>query len=143
MRRRRLRWMLTLAGLAVVVAVGVVVLWPRADLVTLENFQRLRCGMTEAEVEAILGPSGDHTSGDTEPDLEHQKWQYLTPPESYGRQEALKGWIADRACIGVGFDSAGNVGSAFCIPMRNIDHGPIGNLLWLAKRQWHCWFPEK
>jgi hypothetical protein len=130
-----------LAGLAVVVAAGVVVLWPREDRITVENFERIRDGMSRAEVEAILGPSGDHTAGDTEPDLEHQKWQSLTPPESYGSQEALERWIDDRACIGIGFDSAGNVGSAFCLPMRNIDHGPIGNLLWRAKRQWHRWFP--
>jgi len=57
MRRRTL--LVALAGLAVVVAVGVVVLWPRADRITEANFERIRVGMSRTDVEAILGPPGD------------------------------------------------------------------------------------
>src|SRR5262245_23034627 len=61
MRRQTL--LVVLAGLAVVVAAGAVVLWPRADRITLENYDRIRDGMTRAEVEAILGPPGDQRTG--------------------------------------------------------------------------------
>jgi hypothetical protein len=53
-----------LAGLAVVVAAGAVVLWPRLpSRITRENFDRLKKGMSRAEVEAILGPPGDCRTG--------------------------------------------------------------------------------
>jgi hypothetical protein len=55
--------LVALAGLAVVIAAGVVVLWPREDRVTRGNFDRIRAGMSRAEVEAILGPPGDYTTG--------------------------------------------------------------------------------
>jgi hypothetical protein len=61
MRRRKL--LVALAGLAVVVAVGVVVLWPPEDRITEANLERIKEGMTQAEVEAILGPPGDYRTG--------------------------------------------------------------------------------
>jgi hypothetical protein len=48
MRRRTL--LVALAGLAVVVAVGAIVLWPRQSLrITCENCDRIREGMSRAE----------------------------------------------------------------------------------------------
>jgi hypothetical protein len=62
MRRRTL--LVALAGLPVVVAAGAVVLWPRTpSRITLENCNRIREGMSRAEVEAILGPPGDYRTG--------------------------------------------------------------------------------
>jgi hypothetical protein len=57
---------LALAGLAVVVAVGVVVLWPRTEpnRITRENCYQIKEAMSRAEVEAILGPPGDYSTGD-------------------------------------------------------------------------------
>jgi hypothetical protein len=85
-RRRKL--LVALAGLAVVVAAVVVVLWPRPDRITQENYDRIRVGglwgedwathdnrapvkkgMTRTEVEAILGPPGDYRTG-----LGEQNW---------------------------------------------------------------------
>jgi hypothetical protein len=48
------------AGRAVLLAAGAFVLWPRPERITRENFKRIREGMTQAEVEAILGPPGDY-----------------------------------------------------------------------------------
>jgi hypothetical protein len=56
MRRRTL--LVALAGLAVVV-----VLWPPEDRITEANLGRIKEGMTQAEVEAILGPPGDYRTG--------------------------------------------------------------------------------
>jgi hypothetical protein len=53
MRRRKL--FVVLAVVAVVLAAGVVVLWPGQSHVTEENSSRIRKGSTEAEVEKILG----------------------------------------------------------------------------------------
>jgi hypothetical protein len=65
MRRRKL---IAAVGLAVLVAVGVFVLWLRPGRVTRENFERLKEGMPPAEAKAILGPPGDYTTG---PCIEH------------------------------------------------------------------------
>src|SRR6516162_2477131 len=62
MRRRTL--LVVLVGLAVVVAVGAVVLWPQPpSRITRENYDRIREGMSRAEAQAILGPPGDYTTG--------------------------------------------------------------------------------
>jgi hypothetical protein len=59
-----------LAGLAVVVAAGVVVLWPQqpSSPISRQNFGRIHVGMTQTEVEAILGPPGDYSTSPTEYD---------------------------------------------------------------------------
>jgi hypothetical protein len=64
-------------GLAVVVAAGVVVLWPQpqpSSRVTRENFDRIHDGMSRAEVEAILGPRGDYRTRLGESELSDQSW---------------------------------------------------------------------
>jgi hypothetical protein len=53
MRRRTL--LVVLAGLAVMVAAGLVVLWPRPDRVTRENYDRIIQGMTLAVVQSMMG----------------------------------------------------------------------------------------
>jgi hypothetical protein len=64
MRRRKL--LVALAGLAVVGAAGAVVLWRRSAHVTRASCDRIRVGMSRAEVEAILGgPPGDYRAGPT------------------------------------------------------------------------------
>jgi hypothetical protein len=70
LRRRQL--LVALAVLAVLVAVGLFVLWPRLDRITDENFNRIQEGMSRAEVEAILGPPGDCRAAPTtyDPDLD-------------------------------------------------------------------------
>jgi outer membrane protein assembly factor BamE (lipoprotein component of BamABCDE complex) len=79
MRRRKL--LVALAALVVVVAVGVLVLWPRADRVTeanLEriteaNLERIKEGMSRAEVEAILGAPGRLPDGPRRDGLRHHR----------------------------------------------------------------------
>jgi hypothetical protein len=137
MRRRTL--LVALAALAVVVAVGVVVLWPRQEpnRITRENCYRIKEGMSWAEVEAILGPPGDYSTGDA-------KCSDLPAPPNLmdlRRALSLEEWIGDRATMRVFFDGAGNVAYAECRLLEPVDRGPLGNLLWRAKRQWHRWFP--
>ena len=58
MLRRKL--LVTLAvGLVALIGVAALVAWPRAERITPENFDRIKEGMSRAEVEAILGPPGD------------------------------------------------------------------------------------
>jgi hypothetical protein len=64
MTRRKLIGVLA-PGLLVLLAAGAFVAWPRSDRISATNFHRLRVGMSKAEVETILGPAGDHRTGDT------------------------------------------------------------------------------
>jgi hypothetical protein len=135
MRRRKL--LVVLAGLVVMATVGVVVLWPRSERITRENYDRIRVGMSRAEVYAVLGPPGDYATGDaTATDL-------LGPPRLADLRQAIsiEKWFGDRAAIGVFFDGAGNVAYGECRLLKPVDHGLLDNLLWRAKRQWHRWSP--
>jgi hypothetical protein len=145
--------LVVLAGLAVVVAAGAIVfvLWPEPpSRITRENFERIRPGMTQAEVEAILGPPGDYRTrlGETE------CWDAWKPdPADYGPAVAiwqpLVGltpetsagfWICDSMEIYiVTTDESGRVHQAQASARRRA--GTLENLIWRIKRQWRRWFP--
>jgi hypothetical protein len=134
---------LTLAGLAVVVAVGATVLWPPVeDRITFENFQRLRGGMTNAEVTAVLGPPGDYETGqgilvaDSRRDAIFDAGEFARAP--FSTQEE---WGSDNALIKVSYSTSGKTVAAFYWGAELEAAGPFDNLLWRAKRQWHRWFP--
>jgi hypothetical protein len=135
MRRRKLLAAVALGVLALV-AVGAIALWPQPSRITDENFDCIHKGMTRAEVEAILGPPGDYTTGpvnyDTRPPV-----YFLSPDGS------VAFWNSDMAYAHVLFDASGKVEEIFFHPGRPQDQGPLANLLWRAKRQWERWFPLK
>jgi hypothetical protein len=55
---------LVMAGLTVVLTAGVALLWPtQPSRLTIANLRGIREGMTQAEVEAILGPPADYRTG--------------------------------------------------------------------------------
>jgi hypothetical protein len=134
MRRRKL---LAAVGLAVVVAAGMVVLWPRAnqpDRVTEENYDRIQHGMTRTEVEAILGSPGDYTTGPTlvrYPDGRSARHSYVSDR-----------WVTDSLVVYVSFDDSDRVWHSFTLPNLRHERGLLDSLLWRAKRLWRRWFPE-
>jgi hypothetical protein len=137
-RLPRKRLLVPLAGFLVLTLIGVSVLWPRQNRITRENYDRIRFGMSRAEVEAILGLPGDHSTMDsqglgvhvTDVDIDHS-----------GSHDVTVAWISDGADVWVFLNPMGKVVGKQYIPLRAVDHGPLGNLRWRAKRQWHRWFP--
>jgi hypothetical protein len=127
MRRRKL--LLVLVGVAVVVAAEVVVLWPRLERITRENFARLHSGMSRAEVQAILGTSGEYSTGP----IEYTYFCMGEPPDV---------WESDQGVILVFYGAPPVACDIRWIVPKRKEVGPLGRLLWRAKRQWHCWFPE-
>ncbi len=141
--RRGLRWGQALAGLAVLIAVVAVVLWPREDRVTRKNCDRIHEGMTRTEVEAILGPPGDYSTGPLRdcqgcPKSSYHDLAMLMSEVSEGG--AL--WLSGTGQAQVWFDSRGRVvDGAFFNECAREPQGQLDNLRWQAKRQWRCWFP--
>jgi hypothetical protein len=131
MRRRTL--LVALAGLAVVVTVGVVALWPRPERITRENYDRIKQGMSRSQVESILGLPGDYRTGPTAYE------EVLPEYKPTNRME----WWTDTLIIIIDFDEAGLAYEYHRLRLgRTVQQSPVDNLLWRAKRQWHRWFPE-
>jgi hypothetical protein len=128
-------------GLAVLVAVGAFVLWPRTDptlRITRENFDGIKEGMSREEVEAILGPEGDYTTGPVDfPSL--QQWGFLEEL----RDATFLAWVTDTAWVSIALNEPGGVVRTRFVPIQRFEQGPLDNLRWRAKRQWRqWWYPE-
>jgi hypothetical protein len=138
---RRWKLLVTLAGLAAIVAAGVVVLWPRPSRVTRENFGRLKSGMTRAEVEAILGPPGDYRTGETQVD---RSISYSHSKQDVSAEATLFWeWHSDTTWLLLGFDTKGRLAEGHQIPKERVTDNPFVNLWWQAKCQSWKWFPGK
>ncbi len=127
--RKRWRWVAAaLAGLAVVLAVGVVALWPESDRITLWNYQRLQGGMTRAEVEEILGPPGDFRT-ETKSPVYGPKW--LKEPRT------AEMWLTDDSVILVWFDASQRVKEKWGHSRGDSTPEPFRTI----KRWWRRCFP--
>ena len=150
MRRRKL--VAVVVGLAVLFAAGAFVLWPRPERITQENCDRIRTGMSRAEVEEILGLPGDYRTGPGATNLGRDVIAWVIdpdvhpyPPSSWSKIDegphSWGYWLGDSFQISVAIDDSGHVQGMYGFPRRTTQ-GVVANLLWRAKRQWHRWFPE-
>jgi hypothetical protein len=132
MRRRKL--LLVLAGLAVVFcAAGAFLLWVQPSSVTRENCDRIKAGMSRAEVEAILGPPGDYTTG--------PRVQIIMESGGLEMHRPDRTWNGDEGVFSVWFDGERKVEFTRFHEWTRIDQSPLESLLWRVKRQWRKWFP--
>ncbi len=131
MRRHKWKLLAALAGLVVLAGAAAFALWP--DRITPENYARIRIGISQAEVEAILGPPGDYrtvlTQEPPRPDLKR-----LGHPSGY------EVWVGDTGHFLV-FYSHDVVSHKTLFPAVAAEQTPLDNLFWRAKRQWRKWFP--
>jgi hypothetical protein len=131
MRRRKL--LVALAGLAVVVAAGAVVLWPRTERITQENYDRIQLGMSRAHVYTVLGPPGDYAT--------HPTYGYIGSGP-WNRQPGEESWVANETVIWVQFDGTSKVVHASFGGNAPKPANGYQVLLWYANHQRHRWFPE-
>ncbi len=139
MGTRKLRWAVV-AGLVVLAGVAAFAARPRPNRVTRANYERIREGMTLAEVQAILGPPGDYSSRPS--DLyglgNGGSEEWWKEGEDSGGGPTL--WESDEGIISVQFNSRGAIYKGFTLT-RDQQRGALDNLRWRAKRQWRRWFP--
>ncbi len=137
------RYLLAVLALAALAVASTRVLWPQRDRVTQENIDRIQAGMSRAEVEAILGPLGDHRTGPTKRRrLEILTRGYEWPPgvTPISNRTSREQWAGDRGDCWVDFGPSGVIHTAF-EPVDRIQQSPLENLLWRVRRQWKRWFP--
>ncbi len=136
MQRRTLKWLLAgVAAACVALAAALAALWAQPpSRITRENFDRIHVGMTRAEVEAILGPSGEYNSGPT-----LYVCDAVYPGEFAPSPDVCLpvSWQCDTGAIEVWIDSERVYCASFSYGLR-IRQSPFENLLWRVKR----WFPE-
>jgi hypothetical protein len=137
-----------LAGAAVLaLGAALVALLPDpTSRITPKNYQRIQEGMGLADVESILGPPGDYTTGPTYPNY--------PPPTRLGHKYLF--WEKDEGTIRLEFEStmpSRGIGPRDVVvekvfapdimpeSMRAIS--PFDKLLWRGKRTWHRWFPDR
>jgi hypothetical protein len=122
MRKRLL--LFGLPASVVVIAVVVWLLWPRTAI-TRENAAKITAGMTLAEVEAILGPPRDDSTGPASVDLKHFNREEpllvlrgvadrILELDASGR---VRRWTSDRVGIHVLFDAGGRVTDVEAFPL--------------------------
>jgi hypothetical protein len=93
--------------------------------------------MTLAEVEAILGPSGDYRTGpsaDWRPDY--------NPITGKAVRTGLPVWHTDTDIIFASFDRSGLVEQTYHEACAKLPQTPTENLFWRARRLWRRWFPN-
>jgi hypothetical protein len=126
MRRRKL--LVALAGLAVVVAAGVVVLChgqPHAG-VNPDNYSLIRIGMDRREVFSLFGVPPFQTN------IEHGR---PGGPEELTHDY----WRVDDVVVRITTDNSGKVRQKVSGWDREL--GPVDRIIHFAQRQWHRWFP--
>jgi hypothetical protein len=101
---RRPQFELVAVALVLVAVIGFT-LWPR-PWPTAENFARLRLRMTQAEVEAIVGPPGDFSSQPNTYLRRDPWWQDLHRGSENTR---VCEWLTDVGQAAVFFDAEGRV----------------------------------
>ncbi len=148
MRRHRLRW--ALVGLAAAIAAGVVVLWPQPNRVTEANIHRIQVGMTRNEVEAILGPPGDYSTGPVVyerpapgPGIDSVEADNAFEALQHDARDAARASDEGTIAINYDFDEQPTVSMVEVSIYRRKPLGLLDNMLWRVKRQWKRWFPGR
>jgi hypothetical protein len=108
---------------------------PRAKRATRAHFDRVREGMSRAEVEEALGgPPGDYRTGPV-------TWDDGAPgrpagtPVSSGLEGELE-WSGDDGVISVRFFAGRTVSEKSLYPGRRVKVGPLRLLRWRLSRWW-------
>jgi hypothetical protein len=119
--------------LAAIAAFLLFVLLPRARI-TRDNFYYIEKHMTRAQVEEILGPPRDCTSGPVQgcSSITHDRWPN-------GTEHRVSEWSNDSAHIAIVFDDSDRVVASRFSDLQ-LPKGTGPDPIWLVKHLWNRWF---
>jgi hypothetical protein len=113
-----------------------------ASRITQEIFERIKPGMTMAEVTAMLGPPGDYKTPDSPVEFHTGDGptfgSMMTPADGPKRVE---NWYSDTAFVSIEVDSSDTVRWGTFAPQHIPNDSILNKALGWAKRRWHRWFP--
>jgi hypothetical protein len=134
---RQWKWILVIAPTGVLVAFIASVFWPQSDRITRANFQRLREGMTAAEVVAILGSSGDYRTEPVIYDILQQSayFQPLIDADDFTIRHCY--WCNDTSEIIVSFNRSFNVERFGWVNAVGSNSSSFETFRWRVNRQWY------
>jgi hypothetical protein len=138
--RRHLWWLIPFTGMLLILGAILPIVVPRPSPVTRAVYERIKKGMTEAEVEEILGgPPGDYA---TRP----RQWTYRSSFLFYSRMPTAEWdhwkwekWDGDDVTVWVDFHRR-DVTSEFvvdcmrCEEVQRLEVGPVELLRWRFDR---------
>jgi hypothetical protein len=146
-RRTRLQLLFALPAVLVVALVAAWLVWP-STAITRENAEKIKEGMTLAEVEVILGGRArDEATGRLVLDVtaggqddvelraalyEHTLLEVFRDQDRGGRPPRLLEWNSNQVTIWVCVDRDGRVTDCNSLPMRRADETPIDRV-----RRWY------
>jgi hypothetical protein len=114
-------------------------LLPRPSRVTFENYERVKVGMSRAQVEEVLGPEGDYRNGPTEKGpqgpVAEEGYRPVLSACCGTDLDAVLAWSGDEGDVRLGFDYDGRV--LFKVFIRTEPVGsPVEALRWRLNRRW-------
>ena len=129
-----------LAGGLALAGIAAFVLGPwsaRPTRLTRENLDRIQVGMNRSEVEAILGPPGDYTTGpQTDPLVFAVQQGHVQYPIADGL--LMCAWADDNEAIWVSFDDSKTAREIVTCPAgTKLNQTPLENLVWRIRRGLH------
>ncbi len=133
-KRKLAQWLLVTVS-----AVALVLWFARPSSLTRQQFNRIKVGMSRAQVEAILGPPGDYRSAESESDGSPRQ-----PGDRFGDfgGGGSESWDTDTGIASVEFDSSQNVcGGHFWSTKRSRDDLAY-NVAWRFIHRWAKWVLE-
>jgi hypothetical protein len=91
--------------------------------------------MSRAEVEAILGPPGDYTTGPF--DIDDTTVRRIME----GPRAGAHSWFTDNCVLSIRFDDSNRVEWRGFLRVRKRPQASLENLRWRLSRQREKWFP--
>src|SRR5262249_49291668 len=126
--KRKLKWLAIVVAVALLGFGTALLLWPR-DRITAESWQKIQIGMTEKEVEDILGGPGKNNEEYEAHMLKEKNKRpiidVLSEPEGgwlfvEGENTRYRYWIGHRGCMQVRFNPRGQVAFKFFESWREL-----------------------
>ena len=115
MKSRRPLLLVVLFTGSLVLGAGAWVLWPRPSAITVENAEKIRTGMSLAEVETLLGgPPRDETTAAGPLDSKSGRRHRIERNPHYLPKDAVMTWSSNTVVLCISANASGEITQCEC-----------------------------